>query len=416
MSKNKRKIPLLQLAWRNTQRNIRRTLLTASAVTVAVASMVFGLSYLGGVMDSILDTYARTESGHVRLRKAGYTKRERSMPLHLNLASLNETLDVLRNQPNVTEALPRIRTAVLVDGAGSNRPGLLFGLDLAREEGYFNPSDMVLEGRLPRPGEAEIMIGHTFAEKLEVSVGDTLILLVQTAYRSMGGMRAVLTAVGTTGLGHLDSRILVAPLDQVQYMTEMPNATTEILVFADDPMLADSMVADLSASVSSVMQSEVEVLSWRDQGPLIQMIEANKPISGAILFILMLMAGLVIVNTMLMTVMERTRELGMMAAMGMRRRDIMALTIAEGVIIGVIGAVVGGAIGSGVALWLESTGIDITEAAGDIELPFRGILYPDWTVARFLISAFLGALGATVAAFYPAWRAAKQKPAEALRS
>ncbi|MFK7849240.1 MAG: ABC transporter permease [Rhodothermales bacterium] len=414
MFNSKRNIPLFQLAWRNTRRNIRRTLLTVSAVVVAVAAMLFGLSYMGGVMDNILDTYARTESGHVRIRQAGYAKRERSMPLHLNIKSLPEVLEVLRSQPNVEEALPRIRTAVLVDGAGSNKPGLLMGMDLAREEGYFNPADMVLEGRMPKAGEPEMMIGKLFAEKLNVHVGDTLILLGQTSYRSMGGMRGVITGLATTGLGHLDKRLLVASIDQVQYMTELPDATTEILVFAKDPLLADSMVTSLGAAVRPIV-NEVEVLSWKDQGPLIQLIETNKPISNAILFILMLMAGLVIVNTMLMTVMERTQELGMMAAMGMRKSNIVSLIVIEGAIIGLIGALIGGSISTVLTLYLEQNGMDMTEAVGDIELPFQGIVYPDWTISYALISVFLGMLAAGVAALYPAWRATLKKPAEALR-
>ncbi len=413
--KSQRNIPLLRLAWRNTRRNKRRTLLTISAVTVAVASMLFGLSYMGGVMDNILDTYAKTESGHVRIRKDGYSKRERSMPLHLNIKSLDEVLGALRDQPDVKEALPRIRTAVLVDGSGSNKPGLLLGVDLERENGYFNPADMVLQGRLPKPGEPEVMIGKTFAEKLEVAIGDTLILLGQTSYRSMGGMQAVITATGTTGLGYLDGRMLLASIDQVQYLADMPNATTEILVFADDPELADGMVPVLETALAPVVSDNIEVLSWNDQGPLIQMIETNKPVSGLLLFILMLMAGLVIVNTMLMTVMERTSELGMMAALGMRRRDIITLIVTEGAIIGVIGSFIGATISTALTLYYEHNGIDMTKAVGEIELPFQGILYPDWTVAHLVTTVVLGILAASLAALYPAWRAARQKPAEALR-
>ncbi len=413
--KTKRAVPYFYMAWRNTRRNTRRTLLTVSAVVVAVGAMIFGLSYLGGFMDNILDTYARTESGHVRLRKAGYMKKERSLPLHLNLDELTETLEVLRAQPHVAEALPRIRTAVLVDGAGSNKPGLLFGLDLDREAGYFNPADMVIAGRLPAAGHAELMIGEGFAEKLDVAVGDTLILLGQNAYRSMSGMRAAITAIGKSGLGHLDNRFLMAPLDQVQLMTELIDATTEILVFADDPALADSLVPALQQAVYPIAGEEVETLSWKAQGPLLLLLEKNRPISNAILFILMLMAGLVIVNTMLMTVMERTRELGMMAAMGMRDADIVRLIVTEGAMIGLIGASVGAVIASAITLWFEKHGIDMTAAMGDIELPFQGIAYPDWTIGYALTSVVLGILAAGLAALYPAWRATRKRPAEALR-
>jgi len=415
MSEPKRNIPLLRLAWRNTRRNTRRTLLTVAAVAVAVAASIFALAYVNGILDNMLDTYARTESGHVRLRAEGYSKRERSLPLHHNLPHLSETLAALRAQPGVKEALPRIRTMVLVDGVDANRPGLLLGVDLAREEGYLNPAAMVTAGRLPRAGYAELMVGRDFARKLEVGVGDTLTLLGQTSYRSLGGLRATVTGLATTGLGHLDATLLLTSLDQVQAMTDLPDATTEILVFADDFERADTLAAALARAVQPVLGSTVEVLSWKDQGPLIRMIETTKPLMGVVLFILLLMASLVIVNTMLMTVMERTQELGMLAALGMRRNNIVSLIVAEGAVIGLIGAVIGGVLATGVSIWLEHTGIDMTAAARSTTMPFQGIVYPDWKLIYTLAGLFLGTLTAALAALYPAWRASRQKPAEALR-
>ena len=118
----------MRLAWRNTRRNTRRTLLTVSAVTIAVAALIFALSYVDGILANMLDTYARTESGHVRVRAEGYSERERSLPLHLNVPAVAEVVSKVRTQEGVEAALPRIRTTVLVDGAESNQPGLLLGL------------------------------------------------------------------------------------------------------------------------------------------------------------------------------------------------------------------------------------------------------------------------------------------------
>lgn len=416
MSRPKRNLPLLRLAWRNTRRHTRRTLLTASAVTVAVAALIYGPAHVTGILDSIVDTYARTESGHVRIRKEGYSAREQFLPMHMNIPYLSDLLPVLRTHPAVEEALPRIRSAVLVDQEGANRPGLLLGVDLAREEGYLNPSAMITAGRLPRAGEAEVMVGTGFAEKLHIAIGDTLILLGQTAYRSLGGLRLAVTGLASSGVAYLDNTILIAPIDQVQILADLPDAATEILVFAKDPKQADALADALHELLNPLVIGGVEALSWRDQGPLIRMVESGRIIYGVVLIILLLMASLIIVNTMLMTVMERTREFGMEAALGMRRSDLVAMIVTEGLVIGLLGALAGGVLGTGVAILLEHTGIDISAAARGVQLPFQAIIYPDWKIAYTLFGAVMGMITAAAATLYPAWRAVRLSPAEALRA
>jgi putative ABC transport system permease protein len=164
-----------------------------------------------------------------------------------------------------------------------------------------------------------------------------------------------------------------------------------------------------------MVEGDMEVLSWLDQGQLMRTMQMMKPMLGVVMGLMLLMAGLIIVNTMLMTVMERTHELGMQAALGMRRSDIVFIIVSEGLVIGLIGGVIGAVLGSGVGIWLENTGIDFTAAARGIDLPFQGIVYPDWTLSYAVIGMFLGMFAAGLAALYPALRAIKMAPAEALR-
>jgi putative ABC transport system permease protein len=417
MFERQRRIPLLRMAWRNTRRHTRRTVLTASAITVAVAALTYGFAHITGLLGDMVDAYAKTESGHVRIRAAGYTERERMLPVHLNVRGLSTLLPVIRGHPGVQGAVPRIRAAVLVDGAASNKPGLLLGVDLEREEAYLGPSATLVAGRLPRPGHAEVLIGKPFAEKLEVAVGDSITVLTQTAYRSLGGMRLAVAGFAVTGVPYLDNAILLTPLDQAQVLTDLPDAATEILVFADDPDQADPLAASLREELQPLAAGDLEVLSWRDQGPLIRTIQMMRPVMFVIFGLLFLMASLIIVNTMLMTVMERTREFGMQAALGMRRSDIVTLIVAEGLTIGACGAAVGAALGTAVAVWLEATGINMGAAANAVGgLPFHQVLYPDWRLAFTFYGAAIGLVTAGLAALYPAWRAIRLTPAEALRT
>lgn len=410
------RLPLLRLAARNLRRNTRRSLLTMSAVLVAAGALVFAFAYIGGLLDNVVDTYARIQTGHVRLTAPGYVERERFLPLHMNVPYLSELMPVIRSHPAVSGAVPRIRTAALVDGGDSNRPAMVWGIDLEREADYLRPADMLIAGRLPEPGEPEALVGAGLAERLEVAIGDTLTLLGQTAYRSLGGLRCRISGIVRSGLGYLDNAFLILALDQAQYMTFLDDAATEILVFARDVEHADQLAQVLEEELGPLVEGGIEAHFWRDQGPLIRLMESAQGIWGFILLLLMLMAGLIIVNTMLMSVMERTAEFGMLGALGMRRRDIMALILGEGAIIGLVGAVVGVAIGGGIALVLEQTGMDFTAAMGDFEFPMQGIVYPDLTLDHPLIGLATGVVTAVLAAIYPAWRAVRLQIAEALRS
>ncbi len=416
MSEARPRPPLFRLAGRNLRRNTRRTLLTMSAVLVATAALVFAFAYIGGLLDNVVDTYARTQTGHVRITAPGYVDRERFLPLHMNVPYLSELLPLIRTHPAVAGAVPRIRTAALVDGGDSNRPALVYGIDLEREADYLRPAGMLVSGRLPLPGEPEALLGAGLAERLEVTVGDTLTLLGQTVYRSLGGLRCRISGMIRSGLGYLDEAFLVLALDQAQYMTFLDDAATEILVFARDVEQADVLAGVLKEELDPLVEGGLDVRSWRDQGPLLQLMESAKGIWAFIIMLLMLMAGLIIVNTMLMSVMERTAEFGMLGALGMRRREIVALILTEGAVIGLIGALIGVAIGGGVALVLEQTGMDFSAAMGEFQFPMQGIVYPDLTLAHPLIGIAIGVATAVLAALYPAWRAVRMKIAEALRS
>lgn len=416
MSRSKRSIPLFRLAWRNTRRHTRRTLLTATAVAVAVAALTFGPAYIDGILANMVDTYARMESGHVRIRKEGYSERERFMPVHMNVRHISELLPVIRTHAAVEEALPRIRSAVLVDRDGSNRPGLLLGIDLAREENYLRPAAMLTEGRLPEPGQAEVLLGAGFAEKLQASPGDTLTLLGQTSYRSLGGLTLVITGLASSGVAYLDNSLLIVSIDQAQLMVDLPDGATEILVFAREQDQAEALAAALNSELDLLVPGGLEVLPWNALGSIIRIVETARPIFNFIFVIMLLMASLIIVNTMLMTVMERTQEFGMESALGMRRSDIVAMVLAEGLVIGLLGGIVGGVFGTGVSVWLESTGINITQATRGIEIPFQGMVYPDWKAIHTFSGIVIGMITAVAATIYPAWRAVRMSPAEALRS
>jgi putative ABC transport system permease protein len=406
---------LVRLGARNALRHTRRSALTAVAIAVAVTALIFYASYVAGVVDDLLDTYARTESGHVRVRREGYAQREHFLPAHLHLREVESLLAELAREPGVRDAVPRIRTFALVDGAESNKPGVLLGVDLAREEDYLRPAGMVASGRLPDAGRAEALVGERFAEQLGVGVGDSLTLLAQTAYRSLGGLRVAVVGIAHTGVAYLDASLVVVPLGQAQLLLDLEGGATELVVFARDPGQADSLAGAIGARLGG-RAGPLEVRSWREQGPLVRLADLMGAMMALLMLLLFGMAALVIVNTMLMTVLERRREYATQAALGMRRGDLIRQVMVEAAVIGLAGAVAGALVGSAAALWFERVGIDFTSAAHSIDLPFESVVHPDWKLRYAVGMAAAGVAVAGLAAFIPAWRVARLQPAAALRT
>jgi putative ABC transport system permease protein len=404
---------LLGLAWRNTLRNTRRTILTGSAVVVAATAVIFMMAYIKGIVANVEDAFAINQSGHARITAAGFQERERFMPLYLNIPNAGDVVAAVREYPAVAAALPRIRSAVLANTDTMNTGALALGIDLAAEHDYLAPQDMLDQGRMPAPGRSEALVGAGLAEKLGLAPGDSLTILGQTAWRSFGGLRVLVAGTARSGMAYLDQSLVILPLDQAQLMAEMPDAVTEILVLARQKAQRDTLAALLRSGVD--LPPDVEVTSWRAEGGLLGLIQFAGVVWNFFLVILMAMAGLIIVNTMLMAVLERTQELGMLAAMGMRRRSMMRLILSEGLIIGLAGSLIGAAIGTALALWVEHVGIDFSAAMEGTSFPMSPIIYVDWHWTQVLVATILGVATGVLASIYPARRAIKLAPAEALR-
>ncbi len=405
---------LLQLAFRNLGRNRRRTLLTVLTVALGTGLLTVALSMLTGIL---LDTlkFAAAAVGHVRVVDPEYARRDQLMPLAYNLPDVAAVVAAAEGQPGVLSAHPHIMMGVT--GAREDQDigenfSLLHGAPIAYYTDILDLDVYLSSGRLPAK-DGEAVLGETFAAELDVKVGGVVIVLGQTQDGSPSPAR--LEVVGLVDLGNKNvNRQTFVLLSQAQWLADLEGGATEVLVHTADHDDADEVAAALR---SQSALSAYDVAAWNERPPFDSVGAFLQAVRGIVSGIIVFITGLGVLNTMLMSVLERTNEIGVMRAMGLTSSQTRAMFLVEAVTIAAFGGVVGVSLGSGVAFYLSRVGIHLGEAVAKAPagIPLHETVYPHASVDTVVLAFLLGLAMAVVGGILPAWRASRIQPVEAMR-
>lgn len=405
---------LLQLAARNLGRNRRRTILTVLTVALGTGLLTVALSMLNGILIDALK-FASAASGHVRIVDPDYARRDQLMPLAENMPDVATVVAALEGQPGVLGAYPHIQAGVT--GAREDQDigenfSLLHGAPSAYYSEVLHLDDYVVSGRLPT-ARGEVAIGQTFADELDVTVGGAVIVLGQTQDGSPSPGR--LQVVGVLDLGNKNvNRQSYVTLEEAQWMADLEGGATEVLVSTSDYAKADKLAAQLR---SLPALAAYDVAAWNERPPFDTLGSFLVAIQGIVSGIIVFITGLGVLNTMMMSVLERTNEIGVMRALGLTRRQTRALFFFEAITIAAIGGLVGVAGGGGAAFYLSRVGIHLGDAAAKAPaaVPIHETVYPHASLDTLALAFLLGIAMAVVGGLLPAWRAANIEPVEAMR-
>jgi putative ABC transport system permease protein len=389
-------------------------MLTGMSIMIAVMVAIYLWSLISGVVDGLFDNFIRLTSGHVRVLNSEYVKREKMLPLESNISNHVGIQKEIETNPNVTLTSPRIKFGVLLDNEGNNKPTMGMGIDPQKAEKVFSLSQKIVKGRPVIIGKEEINIGDKLARELGLKLDDTLTIVTQTAYGSIAAMNLKIVGIFRFNVPSFDGTIFFLPIDKAQELLDLEGAATEIFV-----LVKDSVRAPLAAKeIAEKLGSNYAAVPWQEQGIIFFYMNLAKNIYGVIYFIILFLASFTILNTMFMSVLERTKEIGMMKALGMKDRQVMGVILIEAMLIGLFASFIGMILGSGIAYYLATEGLDFTqlfEQMGEFNMPlsyiYRGVFR--WSIILFGFS--MGILFSVVAAVPPALRASKMEPTEALR-
>lgn len=409
---------MFKIALRNIFRNKRRSILTGLSIAVAVMIAVYLWSLVSGILDDMFDNMVRLNNGHVRVLNKNYVQRERMLPLSDNIPDYRAVVQAVQSAPNVTLAVGRIKFGVLLENQGKNKPVFGNGIVPETESRISHLDQKIVEGRMIRAGQEEMNIGVNMANDLGLKLGDTLTVVTQTAYGSITAMNLKVVGIFSFGVQSIDKSTFYVPLDKAQQLLDLDNSVTEIFVFIKEMNRSRPAAKEIQAILDRDYPGRYAARAWQDEGIIYFYMTWARYAYAFLYFLVLFLSSFTVLNTMFMSVLERTHEIGMMKALGMKDRQVMGVIVLEALLIGGIASFIGALWGAGIAYYLATVGIDFTstfDQMGQINLPisyvYRAIF--SWGIISF--GFCMGILFSAMAAVPPALRAAKLEPTEALR-
>jgi putative ABC transport system permease protein len=322
--------------------------------------------------------------------------------------------------PRVFAAAPRVYGYGLLSAAARSAGVELMGILPDQEQRVTTLNRQIAKGsyltaRMPMA----VVVGDKLATTIGIGVGSEIVLLTQAADGSMGNDVYTVGGIFHTGLDAADRSLVLMYLPSLQGLLQLaPPRIHEIGIKLNYITSATAVASDLQGQLSKTLP--VQVMAWPELAPeLASYVQFNRGITFVLFFIFFLLAAIGVVNTMLMAVLRRTRELGMLMALGMRPLHVIVLVVAEALSLAVAGLVVGGLLGAPILWYLQEHGLDLGGASGE-GISLAGVVvghlwYGRQDFATYIQAAVGLAATALVSALYPAWRAAHFRPAEAIR-
>jgi putative ABC transport system permease protein len=405
-----------RIAFRNIRRNRRRSLLSGTAIVVATMAITFLFSYMAGFLGDYESNVVRYMTGHVRIRHIEYDENEQLNPLHLSVANYEEVVRRLEAEDGVVAVVPRTRFFTAIYRNDQTFGGIGLGVDFEREKEMMSIEESLEQGRLPRKGEREMLLSAGLAQELDLEEGEKLTLLTKNKYMGMSGMTFLVTGIVRFQVAGFNESFFLMPIDTAARFLKMDDEATEVLVMLKDPKQVDAFVEKTRVILSNSGWNDLSVQAWTKVGIIYGMIRYAQNIYDIFALIFFLLASTVIVNTTMMVIYERMREIGTVAAMGMTPREIVRLFFLEAFYIGAIASFIGVLIGVAITLPLSKTGINVGGVMEGVSLEISSVLYPRLNIRSTVFVFFYSTAIASLASFIPSRRAAKIEPVEALRA
>jgi ABC-type lipoprotein release transport system permease subunit len=415
---------LLVLAMRNLSRQARRTMLTAAVMVLGGALLIFSFALGDGSHENWIDSGIRTSSGHVTVEQPQF-RVSRKLEDRLTSAQRGEAERALAMPdiaPLVVAVSSRLRIGGLASSAAGARPAQILAVDPIAEARFSTLDDQVVEGRYLEPDDRlAAFIGVGLASSLELRIGSRLVVQAQDSENEIAAQLLRVVGIFRNGVPEVDQTVVHIPLQVAGEWLGSDQDVTNVGVVLQGSEAVGPVTRHLETTLAEeITRGEVRVMGWREANPALAAAIAIDDFGNYLVFgILFLIIAFGIVNTVLMSVLHRHREFGVLQALGLTPGQTGAIVLVEGLTLTAVSGFVGVSLGLVATWYFLGDGLDMSALVGE-DMTFSGVVIDPVIVPLFRavriaqVVTFIVAIGA-VASIYPALRAARIDIAEAMK-
>ncbi len=397
-----------KMAYRNLGRHRRRTFLSTLALAMGTALLMFIAAFFQGEMRSSMETTLRLNTGHLQVKNANYDPDKLSVAWEYLIENPEQVAAQIEALGQVQSATPRLLASGIVSASDESVGVQIMGIvpDSSANDPY---RDGLVSGDFLTADDREgIVIGYPLAESLGLNVGDQLNLLVNTSEGNVDQQKFTVRGIFSTGTTAYDKGVVFLPLAKAQSFSGATNHASMIFI-----LLKDREQADI---VAAAIQGEgYKVETWRELNELLVLVNDFSDAYLTIINLIILgVTATVIVNTLLMSVFERTREIGILSAIGMKGRQIIALFLAEATLLAFSGITFGSLVGWALSAYFSKVGVYFGDLGMSQDMLLNDRIYTELTLdsaINLIVTAFIITI---IASLYPARMASRMEPVEAL--